>query len=232
MTLLLGDCLDLLPALRSESIDLVYLDPPFFTQREHVGTAGTFSDQWANVDEYVRWMKDRLYALHRVLALTGTLYLHCDEHAVNELKIALDGIFGVQRYQADIVWKRSAGSKAKRQYGRCKDRILCYSKGPTWTWNEPAEGAARSNLWDDIPPLNPRAKERTGWPTQKPEALLRRIIEASSDPGDLVLDPFCGSGTTLAAAESLGRRWIGMDASAEALTVAARRLGIDSAVAA
>lgn len=229
-SLLQGDCLALLPTLPAESVDLVYLDPPFFTQRTHVGTAGSFSDSWADRDEYLTWMRDRLYALHRVLALTGTLYLHCDDHAASYLKVTLDGIFGVQL--GEVIWKRSSGAAQGRRNGyvRVKDTILVYAKGPTWTWNDVP--GSDDSLWLDLPNLNAQSKERTGWPTQKPEALLARIIEISSEPDDLVLDPFCGSGTTLAAAERLGRRWVGMDESSEAIALSAQRLGLSCEVAA
>lgn len=170
---------------------------------------------------YLVMMAARLVEIRRALKPTGTLYLHCDPSASAELAVMLDALFGPERLLAKIVWKRTGSHAAARKLGSIHDNILCYSKGPRYTWNPPVEGV--SDLWLDIAPLGPTAKERSGYPTQKPLALLHRIIEASSNPGDLVLDPFCGSGTTLIAAQQLGRRWVGVDMGDQARAFIERR---------
>jgi len=251
-SVLLGDCLTLLAEFPPESIDLVYLDPPFMSGRDW----GAFDDRWGGgISEYLTFMRERLVQLHHILKPAGSLYLHCDDSAAAYLGIVLDDIFGIPTgddeswsgFQNAIAWKRtSAHSSAnQRGYGKVTDTILFYAKGPTHTWHAPMTRAGSpatdrsddgwtvlfghemvplGDVWTDIGVLNNRAKERTGYPTQKPVALLERIIAASSNPGDVVLDPFCGSGTTLVAAERLGRRWIGMDTSPDAVAIAQGRL--------
>lgn len=169
---------------------------------------------------YLVMMASRLVEIRRALRPTGSLYLHCDTSAVHHLHVILDALFGPERFLGRIVWKRSHAHNGAGKYGAVHDAILCYSKGAQYTWHPPA---ACSDFWDDIPPLNSRGGERSGYPTQKPIALLTRIIEASSDEGDLVLDPFCGSGTTLIAAQRLGRRWIGIDSGELARSFIERR---------
>lgn len=204
------------------TVDLAYLDPPFFTQRQHVGRRGAFTDRWDDLAAYLGFMRTCLVALRRALKPSGSLYLHCDDHAAAELRILCDEVFGTGWFQNCIAWKRSSGSNsARRSFGRCHDSLLFYA-GPGHTWNPPPEDVG--DLWLDIPPINSWARERTGWPTQKPEALLERIVLASSNPGDLVLDAMCGSGTALVVAERHGRRWVGVDSSADALRVARERL--------
>jgi DNA modification methylase len=158
---------------------------------------------------YLVMMASRLVEIRRALRPTGSLYLHCDTSAVHHLHIILDALFGPEGFFGRIVWKRSHAHNGAAKYGAVHDVILCYANGPDHTWHPTPE--ASSDFWDDIPPLNSKGGERSGYPTQKPLALLARIIEASSDEGDVVLDPFCGSGTTLIAAQRLGRRWIGID---------------------
>lgn len=186
--------------------------------------------------------------MRRVLAETGTIYLHCDQTASHYLKLIMDAIFGMEGFRNEIVWNYRRWPAKTPQWQKMHDTILWYSKSNQWTWNQPYEPLAEStlkadggkkilNVFDDdghrirgektgedspgapmrsvwdIGFISPTAKERLGYPTQKPLALLRRIIEASSNPGDLVLDPFCGCGTTVHAAEELGRRWVGIDIS-------------------
>lgn len=217
----LGDCLVVLATMPSASVDLVYMDPPFFTGETWRGKAGSFQDRWASLDAYLEFIRGRVAALRQVLRPTGTLYLHCDDHAGSHLGVMLDGIFG-EGAVAGIKWKRSSGTNSRRGFTRTHDTIWMATNGPAWTWND----HGHTDLWLDIPPLNARAAERVGYPTQKPVALLERIIACSSNPGDVVLDPFMGSGTTLVAARNLGRHGIGIDSSRDALAVAAERLGV------
>ncbi len=226
-TLLLGDCLDLLPSVDAESVDLVYLDPPFFTQRTHTafdktGKAHSFEDRFPGIGAYIDWVRVRVEEMHRALKPTGSLYLHCDDHASAYLKLMLDEVFGIENFRNDIKWKRtSAHSVVGRSFGRVHDNILYYGKTEEADLKPTPEDVG--DLWLDMPGPPP-TKERVGYPTQKPLALLERIVKASSWPGDLVLDPFSGSGTTLVAAVRLGRRAIGMDQSEGACEVASRRL--------
>jgi len=357
-SLYFGDNLEILRnEIRSESIDLIYLDPPFNSKanynllfrtpkgHEPHAQITAFEDTWhwgeqaerefaelvlqpntdvsemmqalrrfldeSDVMAYLTMMTNRLLELHRVLKLTGSIYLHCDPTASHYLKIVMDTIFGALNFRNEIVWKRSsAHSDAKqgaRHYGRVSDTILFYAKGENNTFNQqygPYDesytsrdyrrmdgegrrfrldniqgpgGAAKGNpfyevmgvkrywrysqermqelirqgriiqtrpgavpqykryldempgipvqnFWDDVSVINNRSKEKLGYPTQKPLALLERIIETSSNPGDVVLDPFCGCGTAVHAAQKLNRQWIGIDITHLAISLVETRV--------
>jgi adenine specific DNA methylase Mod len=345
-TLFYGDNLQILREyIADESIDLVYLDPPFNSNRNYNvlfrDEAGkdseaqitAFEDTWhwgpdaehtyhqlvtdapAHVGQmigamrqfigsnqmmaYLVMMAARLVELHRVLKLTGSLYLHCDPTASHYLKVILDTIFSPEQFRNEIIWRRTGAHSDRSQghvihMGRVHDVILFYTKTGSASRNEIYQpyseeylrtsyrhrdpdgrgyrldnltgpgGASKGNPqyeflgvtrywryskarmqelyeqgriiqtnpgtvpaykryldempgvplqdeWDDIPAIQASAAERLGYPTQKPLALLERIIATSSSPGDLVLDPFCGCGTSIAAAQKLGRRWVGID---------------------
>ena len=264
---------------------------------------------------YLAMMAVRLIEMHRILKPTGSLYLHCDPTACHYLKLLLDGIFGFDKFQNEITWKRTAAHGDSRTWSRVADNILFYTKSKEFIWNIPYEphsaeylqshysnvdedgrhyqltsilspsprpnmmyvwkgfpsppmgwrysretmsdldkkgliwyptkddgafdlskrprfkryldeqkGNVITTVWGDIPPVNARAKERMGYPTQKPVALLERILAASSLPGQVVLDPFCGCGTTIEAAQRLERRWIGIDVTHHAIDVIEGRL--------
>jgi len=332
-----------------ESVDLVYLDPPFSSKRDYnllfkesdqwsEAQIKAFSDTWHwteaaektfqdiqlngppkvgkligavvdgigrnDVTAYLVMMAVRLVELHRVLKSTGSMYLHCDPTASHYLKLVLDQVFGPTNFRNEVVWKRTTAHNDPHRYGANTDRILFYTKGEKWIWNElyrpheqdyvarfrnrdsdgrlwadydltakglsgggyeyeykgmkslwrcPIErmqqldaegklhftkaggirlkryldenkGIVLQSLWDDIPPINSQAAERLGYPTQKPLELLERVIEASSNEGDVVLDPFCGCGTTVVAAHKLNRRWIGIDITHLAIAVMRKRL--------
>lgn len=183
---------------------------------------------------YLCWLAIRLLEMHRILRDDGSLYLHIDGATHTPVKLALDAIFGVVNCRNEIVWHYKTGGVSKRWFSRKHDTILFYSKSDRYTFHpqreksylrhkygfnninieEDANGyfreVAMRDVWD-IPALRGNQPEATGYPTQKPLALYERIIRASSNPGDLVLDPFCGSGTTAVAAERLGRQWLMMD---------------------
>jgi len=186
-------------------------------------------------------LRGHLEQAYRVLTPSGSLYLHLDFHAVHHARIMLDEIFGPERFLNEIIWAYDYGGRALDKWPRKHDNILWYSKGPEWTFNREAidripymapglvgpEKAARGKLptdvwWMTIVPTNSR--ERTGYPTQKPLQLLERIVTASSNPGDLVLDFFAGSGTTGVAAKKLGRRYLLVDNNPDAVEIARRRL--------
>ena len=339
-TLWTGDNLDILRGLNSESIDLIYLDPPFNSNQDYAAPVGSkaagaaFKDAWTLSDLDVAWMgliadekpalahtlnaagfahgkgmqsyltmmAVRLLEMHRVLKVTGSIYLHCDDTATHYLKWLMDVVLGAGQFRNSIVWKRFNFHSDAKRFGRVSDALLFYSKTDAYTFNRPRvafskayidakfthqdhdgrqfrlsdlnppsgrgpvyayhgvtkawrmtkekmlaleaegriylkstipqlkryldelDGQAVHNIWDDIPSINPMAKERVGYPTQKPLALLERIIKASSNEGDVVLDPFCGCATACVAAENLGRAWLGMDLSSKATELVNLRL--------
>ena len=195
----------------------------------------SFADYWA-------FLAPRLEETWRVLSPRGTLYLHLDWHEVHYAKVALDMIFGRENFLNEIIWAYDYGGKTKKRWPTKHDTILVYVKDPgNYVFNseaidrEPymapglvgAEKAARGKLptdvwWHTI--VSPTGQEKTGYATQKPLGILRRIIQASSNPGDWVLDPFSGSGTTAHAAAELGRRFVAIDAHPDAHTIMAKRL--------
>lgn len=261
-----GDNLELMSQLPADSIDLVYLDPPFFTNRQYELIWGdeaevrSFEDRWqGGIEVYIAWMRERVIEIKRVLKETGSVYLHCDWHASHYLKVMMDGVFGADRFRNEVIWAYRGGGVSKRWWGRKHDVILFYTKGKTWTFNpqyspysdftlsrvaklglrpnrteiDVERGGHMTDWWTDINALQTWSPERLGYPTQKPVALLERIIKASTNEGDLVLDPFCGCGTTLHAAQNLNREWIGLDISPTACDVMRRqmaRIGIDAKI--
>ncbi len=200
---------------------------------------------------YLTMMTVRLTELHRVLKKTGSIYIHCDPTASHYLKIVMDAIFEERNFRNEIIWHYTGGGRSKKYFSQKHDTILCYSRSDTATFNiddvripyKETSGYAKSGItsaagkkympnplgtpvddvWD-IPIINPMSKERLGYPTQKPEALLERIIKASSNEGDWVLDPFCGCGTTVSVAERLDRNWVGIDITALAINLVKHRL--------
>jgi len=206
------------------------------------------------IKSYLAYMYPRLVECHRLLAAHGTLYLHADWHASHHLRLHLDTIFGAENFLNEIVWHYRTGGVSRRWFARKHDTILAYAKkagrhrfttqrggefrtdglqrdesGRPYKSTKKgrlyfhADGPVLTDVWD-IPFLSTVSLERVGWPTQKPLALLDRIIRASSQPGDLVADFFCGSGTTLLAAKRLDRRWLGCDSSLRAVQIAHQRL--------
>ena len=173
------------------------------------------------------------------------MYLHCDAHASHYLKVMMDTIFGAANFRNEIVWGYRTGGVSKRHWPRKHDTLLFYVKSgayqhnplqeriyyekPFFTANQDEQGRYYADVfvrdvWEDIKPLINVSKERLGYPTQKPLALLERIINASSKPGDIVFDPFCGCGTALDAAHGLQRHWVGIDLTVLALEPMERRL--------
>jgi site-specific DNA-methyltransferase (adenine-specific) len=360
-TLYYGDNLEVMRKyLPDECIDLVYLDPPFNSNRDYnllfreqsgepaQGQIKAFTDTWQwseraydefcqtcpkpalvelvqgfvrtlgrnDLTAYLVMMAPRLVELHRVLKLTGSLYLHCDPTASHYLKVMLDVIFGARNFMNEIAWKRyAAHSLSQGRYDRISDRILFYCKDsrltrtfnpPTealseeeinerfphvepetgrrfqhvsleqssnkssagetriiqgrtvvseigWRWSQETfdqrlkenpyliywtstgrprykiyadeyKGKPVGDIWTDVPYLSSGDAERLGYPTQKPLALLERILQASSNEGDIVLDPFCGCGTAIVAAQKLKRRWVGIDITHLAIALIKYRL--------
>ncbi len=313
------DNLERMGRLPPDSVDLIYLDPPFFSNRDYEVIWGdeaemrSFEDRWTGgMNYYVRWMRDRVREMHRVLKPTGSVFLHCDWHASRYLGVMADGIFGLSNFRSEIIWKRTSAHSSAKRPGPVHDTLLFYTKSGRYTWNQlyqpytddyvetffdqtdpdgrrwkrsdltgagtrngetgrswrgidvtakgrhwgrpPREldeldaegrihwpkksggmprlkqypedlpGVPLQDVWTDIRPLHNLAAERLGYPTQKPEALLERIVGMGSNRGDVILDPFCGCGTTLAVAQRMGRRWIGIDVSPTAVEIMRARL--------
>ena len=276
--LILGDNLEIMKTLESESIDLIYLDPPFFSNRNYEiiwGDAGeirSFEDRWAGgIDHYIGWLKERVELMHRLLKKTGSIFLHCDWHADAYIRVEiLDRIFGKKNFRNEIVWHYTGwNKKLSDSFEKRHDVIFYYVKknnatkfnGYSKPWESVEEyvktrkqkvrkdkhgeyvlsdagngqrvkrylkeameyGSPVDDVWE-FDKINNSSKERIGYPTQKPEALLERIIKCASNEGDMVLDPFMGGGTTAAVADKLGRRWIGIDQSTMAIKVTEMRL--------
>ena len=258
--LLLADALALLAGLADASVDLAYADPPFATGqvRRSAGAAGVEHRYDDHVDDpaaYRAWLEPHLAELHRVLAPTGSLFLHLDHRMSAYARVALDEIFGRSGFRNEIVWRYGLGGRAPANaFARKHDVLLFYARGPGNTFHRlrggltPAMAAKYAHVdahgryqrahgrryylkggkpfdsvWD-IPSIAPTAKERTGYPTQKPLALLERVLGATTDPGGLVIDPFVGSGTTAVAAQRLGRRFVAGDSSPQAIAVTCSRL--------
>jgi site-specific DNA-methyltransferase (adenine-specific) len=194
--------------------------------------------------EHLAALRARVEQIHRVLAPHGSLYLHVDWRTVHHARLLLDAVFGAVRFLNEIVWAYDYGGRSRDRWPRKHDTILWYAKGDEWLFDRSAidrvpylapglvgpEKAALGKLptdvwWMTIVP--PGGKERTGYPTQKPVRLLERIVAASSRPGDLVLDPYAGSGTTGVAAARLGRRWLLADRNPAAVEIARRRLAAE-----
>jgi site-specific DNA-methyltransferase (adenine-specific) len=193
-------------------------------------------------EDYLGFLEPRLREAHRLLAADGTLYVHLDYREAHYVKVLLDRIFGRDCFVNELIWAYDYGAKPRRRWPAKHDTILMYSRTPDGhlfdadaVEREPymapglvtAAKRARGKLptdtwWHTI--VSPTGRERTGYPTQKPEGIVRRMVQASTRPGDLCLDPFAGSGTLGAACRALGRRFVLIDRSADAVAVMERRL--------
>lgn len=250
-----GDCLNELDRIEDGSVDLIYIDPPFYSKRYYEVIWGenaerfAFKDRWeGGIHTYLSYLVERVTKLYDKLKPTGSFYMHLDWHIGHYMKVELDKIFGYGNFQNELIWHYQTGGASKVRFSRKHDNIFWYTKSDKWTFHgervaiprtEKALRRARNPRGariaaDDITKnpndvliiqqMNPMARERLGYPTQKPVALLEVIVSASSNPGDLVLDAFCGCGTTMEAASRLGRHWIGIDHSHTAIRVVQNRL--------
>jgi len=276
--LFFGDNLHVMRMLPSNSIDLIYIDPPFFSGRSYNVIFGdsnevrSFTDIWeGGMPGYLTWLNARLLEMKRLLKPTGSIYVHLDWHATHYVRVEMDKIFGYDNFINEIVWCYSGAGTPKDRFARRHDTILWYSKSQKWKFNvdnvrqEYAEATKErfkhyiGNVRDTgdygLQQLNPKGKhpddfltisiippsgkERIGYPTQKPVELLGILMDAASDPGDLVADFFCGGGTFPVVAQGLrvkryqgqfihemtnSRRWIASDISRIAVAITADRI--------
>ena len=272
--------LSVLKDLDNDSIDLVYIDPPFNTGKDW----GAFNDKWEKgIASYLDFIRPRIEEIHRILKDTGSFYLHCDPTASHYLKVLCDQVFEITNFQNEIVWHHKVWANRASRFQKHHDIIFWYSKSNKYTFNvqydpltvsqkhfiskgyefktysgkpyfricdtnnpnvkerekdwkkinhnvdgwvyfiDPPIGNPLSTVWYISSPRK-NSKESYKYPTQKPIALLERIIKASSNEGDIVLDAFCGSGTTLDAAHKLNRKWIGIDEGQQAIETITKRL--------
>ncbi len=267
--ILQGDCLNLLKDFKDNSVDLIYLDPPFFTNtiqklKTRDGSKEfSYKDIWKSNEEYAEFLYYRLIQLRRVLKETGSIFVHCDKNSTHIVKTLLDNIFGINQFQSEIIWYYKRWSNSRKGLLPSHQTIYFYSKTKDFKFktiynnysettnidqilqkrvrdnsgktvyakdengntinSDSKKGVPLNDVWE-IPYLNPKAKERVGYPTQKPILLLERIIEIASDEEDTILDPFCGSGTTLVAGKLKKRNVIGMDISEDAIQLTKSRL--------
>ncbi len=264
-----GNCLEKLKEIGANQVDLIYFDPPFFTQKKHSlsnrsnSKTYEFEDKYSSIDSYLLLIESTLIQCKRVLKNTGSVFLHCDKTASHNIRTVLDKVFGNENFQSEIIWSYKRWSNAKKGLLNSHQIIFFYSKTTDFKFNtlytnysattnldqilqdrernengksaykkdekgnillgKEKKGVPLSDVWE-IPFLNPKAKERTGYPTQKPVLLLNQILNIVTDEGDMVLDPFCGSGTTCVSAKLLKRNFIGIDISKEAVELANSRL--------
>jgi len=232
-----GDCLELLLGLPEQSVELAYIDPPFATGRRQAGRNGhAYEDSWNSMDAWIGFMRPRLAMTVRSLAPTGAILVHCDWRTSHHVRIMLDELLGPRNFQNHLVWKYGLGGSSPQRFSRKHDDILYYSVSSDWYFDPPMVPATSQRMRGmlkkatdvlDIPTINNMSNERTGWPTQKPLALLELLIGACCPPDGTVLDPMCGSGTTLVAAANAGRRYIGFDRLEGAVNLARERLAVE-----
>lgn len=268
-TIYCGDCKEVLAKFPDECVDLIYLDPPFFSNKHYEVIWGdgyeirAFEDRWkGGINHYIGWMEERVLQCCRVLKKTGSIYLHCDIHANHYLRMLMDKLFEMNNFRNEIYWYyyNKMHDYRKKMFPKATDTLLFYVKDEKsdYVFNQleelrdkPVKQLRRKkvkgrmvnvknakghvvyqirdkrvidNVWR-ISMLQPADRtQRFGYPTQKPEALLERVVNASSNPMAVVLDPFCGCGTAIAVSHKLGRQWIGIDVSPTACDLMERRM--------
>jgi DNA modification methylase len=212
-----GDCLTVLRGLAPGTVDLAYLDPPFNTGRTLSAANAAYGDTWPSLKAYLAFLRPRLEAVHRALKPAGSILLHCDWRCSHHLRLMLDELFGVEGFVNHLIWTYGLGGSSPRRFARKHDDVLYYAKGSDYFFEPPLVPATSNRMKGQL-------KKRTGYPTQKPLALLSLLVNACCPPGGTVLDPFCGSGTTLVAAAESGRRFLGIDINPDAVRISQRRV--------
>lgn len=250
-----GECLEVL--LKEElikkyknKVSLVYIDPPFMTQKTQKLHGNSYEDKFNSLRDYIIYLQERIIQAIHYLKDNGSLFVHVDYRTVHYVKIMLDKIFSgcdedfpeCKNFMNEIIWSYDYGGRAKNYWSRKHDNILWYVKNPkdyTFIFDEMdripymapglvgKEKAARGKTptsvwWHTIVPTN--GKERVGYPTQKPLGIIERIIKVHSNPGDIIMDFFCGSGTTAVAAAKLSRNYVAIDKNPDAIEITKRRI--------
>jgi len=257
-----GDGFEVVEQLGDGALDAIYIDPPFGTGLVQRGRGHRYADRPDDPDAFVTWLLPMLAGSRRVLAPHGSLFVHLDYRAVHYVKVALDRLFGRERFVNELIWCYAVGGKSRRGFGRKHDTILWYARGGDWAFYPEqvrvprrggshmrvvldgdtavqektdkktgriyrypvAAGKVPEDWWTDIETLNHSDGERTGWPSQKPERLIERILGAVTAPGARVADWFAGSGTTAAVAQRLGRGFVTTDREPQAIELCIARL--------
>jgi len=229
-------------------VKLIYIDPPFATKQDFMKDEEKAYRDKVVGSKFLEFTRKRLILLKELLSEDGSIYVHLDQKKGHYIKVLLDELFGETNFVNEIIWHYASGGVGYESFAKKHDNLLFYSKSSIKTLNlkevmvprtekslkraQNPTGARISvdnllklpdDVWN-IQILNPQEKERLGYPTQKPEALLEKIIKASSNEGDIVLDAFAGSGTTLAVAEKLKRKWIGIDCGKLAIYTMQKRM--------
>ena len=234
-----------------DKIKLIYIDPPFATKQDFMKDGEKVYQDKVIGAEFLEFLRERLILAKEILADDGSIYIHLDQKKGHYVKILLDEVFGENNFFNEIVWGYRTGGISKTFFARKHDSIFFYAKnsntnifntqyyksyqqkkynfkGVEDLWDEEKKmwyhNSVCRDVWEDIYPIGTENNERVDYPTQKPEALLERIIKASSNEGDIVMDFFAGSGTTLSVAEKLGRKWIGCDCGKLAIYTIQKRI--------
>ena len=231
----LSEAVSFLQEEPSSKYDFIYIDPPYYCQRNF----GEFQDTWESVDHYMAMLNPCIEHAHRVLKPNGNICVHVDWHASHHVRLGLEKVFGEDNFRNEIVWCYNSGGASKKHFSRKHDNLFVYAKNADLCkFNLVREPYPRDygdregfhpegrimNDWWQIGILSTTAKERNGYPTQKPLELLERILKAYTDEGDLVLDFFCGSGTTGEAARRLNRKFVLVDRNPKAVETSKKRL--------
>ncbi|MDR1160105.1 MAG: site-specific DNA-methyltransferase [Syntrophomonadaceae bacterium] len=254
--------------VKDDSVQLIYLDPPFFKQNilkmynKDTKNMYSFSDKWKSLDIYLEFIEDILVKCKSKLLNSGLIFLHCDSSANHHLRLLMDKVFGEKYFVNEIIWSYKRWSNSALRLLESHQNILIYSKTGKYKFNrvltgyspttnidqilqarerdkngivkykkddndlivsiKEKKGVPLRDVWE-IPFLNPKAKERVGYPTQKPIELMSRIIKISCDEGDFILDPFCGSGSMGIAAYTGNCIYLGIDNNDDAIRICNKR---------
>jgi DNA modification methylase len=229
-----ADWIDFVNSLDDQSVDLMYVDPPFNTKKVQSALNGSYQDSWPSTLDWVDWFTQRIALTIPKIKQTGSILIHTDWRTTHHVRLVLDNLLGEDRFVNHLVWRYGLGGSSPRRFARKHDDILFYCIKPDEYYFEPPMVPATSNRMKgqlkkatdvlDIPSINNMASERAGYPTQKPLELLKLLIGACSPLDGIVLDPCCGSGTTLLAANTLGRIGIGCDRNDEAIKITRSRI--------